>query len=553
MKRTDSCSSRRSLTVASLAGIILTVISGASPARAAGRTFAASSLIIPMDLAYQNIGMLQAYGLLFQLLRQGIPVSWAIDPNKTWHAAPCNSPNDLCTWDCAVQGSAVKCPYPTASPDFFAGSTVLWDDSGGPSGAAIANHGYRGGPFLIDAAHRTAALTIINAWNDPALWPGAPWAVRTIFRIVSVHEATTGFVAPVAKDMVAAPRIAVIADRNEDIATGYLRAAGIPQGNGSEFPAARCVAGNCGPGTANPDMLPLPGIMGDMGTCNAMNYDHRNGSLFTPQGLPAFCQVVSAHWNVADRETVQCDGGACPATQAQCTGQTVTYHGHEAVAELREFLSFPVHFFAECLAALAYENTTPNPGWPYLDDAARDGHFLTTQGTPPPCSGACADSGFQCVVGGCGGGTVDCCLANNISERGAGLMMAPQPSASALHVLRPEVAYNQLDGFLDSVGGTPPAYRLSPFLGTTYKSDRQVPLVTTEMIFANGFQGSQPGQQDVWMTGFVDGACDISAGCNLGKVSYLGGHAYATTTPITGASQGTRLFLNGLFEADCVF
>ncbi len=64
------------------------------------------------------------------------------------------------------------------------------------------------------------------------------------------------------------------------------------------------------------------------------------------------------------------------------------------------------------------------------------------------------------------------------------------------------------------------------------------------------------------MTGFVDGECDIVGYdefatpdmCNFGKVSYLGGHRYATDTPISGNpdSQGTRLFLNALFEADCV-
>jgi hypothetical protein len=41
-----------------------------------------------MDLAYQDVGMFQAYGLLFQLLHQGVPVAWVIDPDKKWHAAP---------------------------------------------------------------------------------------------------------------------------------------------------------------------------------------------------------------------------------------------------------------------------------------------------------------------------------------------------------------------------------------------------------------------------------------------------------------------------------
>ncbi|HEY5948006.1 MAG TPA: hypothetical protein VIV40_21065, partial [Kofleriaceae bacterium] len=43
-----------------------------------------------------------------------------------------------------------------------------------------------------------------------------------------------------------------------------------------------------------------------------------------------------------------------------------------------------------------------------------------------------------------------------------------------------------------------------------------------------------------------------SAGCE-GKISYLGGHQYSTQVPVTSGSesQGTRLFLNALFEAQC--
>jgi hypothetical protein len=91
-----------------------------------------------------------------------------------------------------------------------------------------------------------------------------------------------------------------------------------------------------------------------------------------------------------------------------------------------------------------------------------------------------------------------------------------------------------------------------------YKNDRQVTLISGP----NG-----PGDQDVWMSGYLDGTCDIveppigkpggalagPPACT-GKISYLGGHAYATGTPMSdnGQSQGARLFLNALFEADCV-
>jgi len=535
--------------------VVVAALTGAQPARAAQRNFDAGSLIIPMDLAYQDHGMLQAYGLLFQLLRQGIRVYWVIDQGKTWHAADCDTVADECAWDCAVEGSGVKCPYPTASPDFFAATEVVWDGEGVASpGDPISNHGYRGGPFVIDAADHDAALAIIDAWNDSSLWTANPWAQRTVFHVVTVHEATAAFSGWVRKEMIAAPTIAVFSDGNEDIATGYLRAAGIPQSNGSEFPAAKCGTSNCGPGTANPDMLTVPSVAGDMGTCDAPNHDHENGALFTDDGLPAYCQIMSMHWNVTDRETVQCNGGSCPATEAQCTGQTITYHGHEVVAEVRAFLDYPVHFFAECQAVNAYENTVPNPAWPFLDDDGRLGHFLTTQGTPPLCSGSCTDGDFTCVPDGCGAG-VDCCLPKDDRELGAGFLIAAQPSSATLQILHPEVPYNQIDGMFATTGGSEPAYNLSTYLDTQYINNLDVTFIT-------GPAG--PGDQDVWMSGFKDGECDLTGGddvnpdpgqCNGGKVSYLGGHKYPTTVPIDGTkgdSQGTRMFLNALFEADCV-
>jgi uncharacterized protein (TIGR03382 family) len=529
---------------------VAVLVAGPAGAAAAPTQFGAGSLVIPMDEAYQNDGMLQAYGLVFELLRHGVPVAWAIDVNKTYHAAPCDTPGDECAWDCAVEGSGVKCPYPTSSPDFFAATTIVWGGTG-----AIASHGYRGGPFVIDAPHRDAALAVIDVWNDPATWTANPWADRSVFELVAVHEATATFTADVSRDLLAAPTIAVFSDGNEDIATAYLRAAGIKQSNGNEFPAARCGGpGTCGPGTPNPDMLTVPSVAGDMGTCGAPNADHENGALFTADGVPAYCQIMSMHWNVTDRETVECGGGDCGATQDDCPPSTpITYHGHEVVAEVRSFLAYPVHFFAECQAVNAYENTTPNPAWPFLDDEGRDGHFLTTEGTPPACP--CTEPGFSCVTGGCNG--ADCCLPQDIKEQGAGFLIAARPDT--YRVFHPEVPYNQLDGAFETIGGSEPAYNLSTYLGTTYKNDRQV-------TFISGPNG--PGVEDIWMTGYLDGTCDITEpiekrgaktdtwgpeACS-GKISYLGGHAYDDVTPMTAntQSQGARLFLNALFEADCV-
>jgi hypothetical protein len=536
--------------------IALGLLAGTRRAEAVPRTFPAGSLIIPMDLEYQSTGMFQAYGLIYQLMRQGVHVHWIIDPAKTWHAAPCDTPGDLCAWDCAVEGSGVKCPYPTASPDVTAATKVIWDDTGlAPRDTIVGTHRYRGGPFAIDAADHDRALEIIDAWNDQAQWAANPWAMRTVFEVTTVHEATDAFTGESAREMIAAPSIAVFADGNEDIATGYLRAAGIPQSNGAEFPNNQCGATNCGPGTANPDMLTEEAIAGDLGTCSAPNSDHQNGALFKADRTPAFCQIMSMHWGVNERERIECEGG-CPATQAECAGEAFTFNGHEVVAEVRAFLAFPTHFFAECQAVNAYENLVPNPAWPYLDDAGREGHFLTTTGTPPLCpAGTCTNPDYECVQDGCPGG--DCCLPRPATWQNLpGYEVATQPASDEVQVLRPDVPYNQMDGAFGTTGGSEPAYNLSAYLGSMYKNDRQVTLLTGE----NG-----PGDQDLWMAGYLDGCADINdpiekpgtrhhAGppCE-GKISYLGGHEYTTTVPLTSGSrsQGTRLFLNALFEAQC--
>lgn len=508
--------------------------------------FATASLIIPMDLSYQATGMFQAYGLIYQLLKNNIRVYWMIDPNKTYHPSACNDSTNPCAWDCGIEGSGVKCAYPTSSPDFMATTKVIWDDTGAVSrGTTLGTHGYRGGPFAIDAADHDAALAIIDAWNTMGTVP------RSVFHVVSVHEATAPFHGNVGRVMIHAPTIAVFADGNEDIATGYIRAAGIPQSSGVEFPNAKCAANgsNCGPGTANPDMLTEQAIMGPLGTCAAPNLDHSNGALFKTDGTPAYCQIMSMHWNVTDRETVLCDGAKCPATQAQCTGN-ITYNGHEVVAEVRQFLTFGTHFFAECQAVNAYENTVPNPAWPFLDDAGRDGHFLTTTGTLPACSTAnpCTDTDYQCTNGTCqpkSGTWIDI----------PGYEVSTQPTSASVKVVHPEIPYNQFDGMFGTTTGSEPSYNLSTYLNTQYKNNRQVTLLTG----SNG-----PGNQDLWMTGYLDGCGQVilrnapdgttpDTSCG-GKISYLGGHQYSTTVPVTSGSQsqGTRLFLNALFEADCV-
>ena len=108
--------------------------------------------------------------------------------------------------------------------------------------------------------------------------------------------------------------------------------------------------------------------------------------------------------------------------------------------------------------------------------------------------------------------------------------------------------FAQMDGPFKTTAGSEPSYTIP--VGGGYKAQDVVML--TE-------QGTPVGTADVWMTGFLDGQClTTQEFCDpsfaQGKVSYLGGHNYGSTIPLSGGggtSQGTRLFLDALFEAPC--
>lgn len=399
--------SRHSL-LAALACAALVLVVGARPARA--DTFPAGSLVIPMDTTHQDRGMLQAFGLLYQLLRAGVPVDWCIRHGKM-HG------------DVDFTGSAVD--HQTR--------------------AVVTMHGYRGGPFVIDAADAAAALPIIDEWQ------------RT--HVTTVHELTEDVTVDVARRLVAAPNIAIFADGNEGIARGYLQAAGIPDSTGS-----------LAWGAASPDLLSVAEVSGPTTT------DHADGALFDAAGNPAYCQIMSMHWGVRDAED-----------------------NPEVVAEVRSFLGNPVHFFAECQAVNAFEN---EPTY---------GHFLTPHG------------------------------------------FAIDNFAGPVDYLHQDEPFAQIDGTFELVGGSERAYspcRDAPpaacVRGGSYLAADIVMLTRA---------GTPEGVQDVWMTGYLDGACppqDETCG-SRGKISYLGGHAYSTRLPISTNpdTQGTRLFLQSLFEAPC--
>jgi uncharacterized repeat protein (TIGR01451 family) len=380
--------------------LLAAILSPFLPTTARADTFAPGTLIIPMDTTYQDMGMLRAYGLVYELLRNGVPIRWVIRKGKV------NSGTD------------------------FTASAVDTSTS-----ATVTAHGYRGGPFVIDAADAAKAMPIITQWQ--AVTPK-----------VNVHKTTSTFEGDVARKLLFAPTIAMHADGNQKIARGYMQAAGIPDSTLSLAWA-----------DSSPDMLTPAKIAGPTTT------NHRDGSLFDQNGVPRYCQFMSMHWGVKEAE-------ASP----------------ETVAEVREFLKHPVHFFAECQAVSAFENNV-------------NGHFLTN-----------------------------------------GYAFGSQPSK--LLFLNDDTPFAQLDGPFGTVGGSEASFSLLP--GESYKGTDTV--MITDL-------NTPVGKNDVWMTGFLDGACGarVSDCGGIGKVSYLGGHQYTVSLPISKnpTTQGTRLFLNSLFEAPC--
>lgn len=383
-----------------------------APTAAAQATrFEAGSYIVPMDTSYQDTGMLRAYGLLYRLLRAGVPVAWVVDPAK-------------------AHGGV----------DF---TTTARDHR---TGAAIASHGYRGGPFVIAAADVVAGRPIVDAW-------------QVLHPEVAVHEATVAFDGFRERLLVSAPTVAIFADGNETIAFGYLNAAGIPDSADRTWPTAGLAS--CGY-TGRPEIMCPAQVAGSYTS-------HADGSLFDATGLPIYCQMMSMHWNVTDARTVV---------------------GEEVIQEYRSFLrSYPTHLFAECQAVNAIENSI-------------NGRFLTTTG------------------------------------------FAIDTRPSSYDYYHDGLPFAQMDGPFSSVGGSEPSFTI-PAGGAYLASD-------TVMISGSG---DPSGVRDVWMTGYIGGACSVQeSSCGaLGKVSYLGGHRYTTAVPISGnpSTNGTRLFLNALFEADC--
>ncbi len=210
------------------------------------RTFASGSLVIPMDTTFQDNGTLKAFGLVYRLLQNNVPVHWIVKTGK------------------AVGAS-----------DF-----TLATGTNVQTAAAVTAAAYRAAPFVIDSADRAKALPIITAWQAT--------------NVTTVHSATAAFTADVRKTLTAAPKIAVFQDGNELIAFTYLNGAGIPDSTGKAWPVATAASY-----PTYPDVLTEAQIAG---TATGGAFD---GKLLKADGTPAYCQLTSQHYNAANNEVVR--------------------------------------------------------------------------------------------------------------------------------------------------------------------------------------------------------------------------------------------------------
>ena len=158
----------------------------AAPGAVRAKTFSENSLIIPMGDVSQGVGKFKAIGLVFELLRNGIPLEWAIQNGKLHDTT-----------------------------DFLAWFVELYD-------FVPIYFPFGGGPFVVSAEHADEALPIAMNWVS-------------VYTDVTVHIATQPFDSDVGRVLHHAPSIALFADGNEDIAMGYLNAAAIPDANGNAW------------------------------------------------------------------------------------------------------------------------------------------------------------------------------------------------------------------------------------------------------------------------------------------------------------------------------
>jgi hypothetical protein len=189
------------------------VVGGGGGACGTPRSFAAGSLIIPMDGCYQRTmkmddayivaifgdsaanlicnksgekddGLIHATGVITRLIRAGIPVYWALKSGKaTIHEVDFSV-------TLATGGPVTRMSPPTLVEKATYGARTQMD--------------YRGAPFIIDAANAAAARLVLAGL--PLLGTGNPKFPAT----VDLHVAKTSFSSQVCGPITTMPKLAIL-------------------------------------------------------------------------------------------------------------------------------------------------------------------------------------------------------------------------------------------------------------------------------------------------------------------------------------------------------
>jgi hypothetical protein len=418
------------------------------------KAFAKGSIVIPMDACYQNTGgtapdascpsnggstrdagdVIKAYGLVYQLVRAGVPVYWVIQSGKTALTGA-----DLTL---LLQGGAPVTKYD------WAGGTAGTSMPPNNAGSSIT---YMGGPWVIDGSDFAAANAVLQQAGIKSVFAAAPAVNLHVSQVAFTGYAAKVFAGGWNAGGAVAPKLALLNIPGGDgryadhVLEGYLIRAGLaPQCVLSNPPCADSSAGTASPAGHGQiyDRLEAADFLPPTCTTDA---DCPSGSLCTTVvGAQRYCDWRSTnlytygykvlwlpHWTGHN----SCEGSlgagyscgtgggcslvggdACSCVTCGASPGTLSDSQLDAVlATIGGYLSAGNDVFGECggIGTLegVYSSTSPfavnatygdgNPASRFQTSAATfpsgGGLHVTTSVTAPACS---ADAGGMSCVGG---------------------------------------------------------------------------------------------------------------------------------------------------------
>lgn len=484
------------------------------------RTFAAGSLVIPMDSCYQtrgtppaggvacnatgDDGVFRAYGLVYFLLKNGITVYWMIDPAKT-----------------SVTGVDATVPAPATGS---VAQKMRWADGafadfGIPTGTGIS---YIGAPFAIDSADAAAVVDMLTNAANPRHGDFARFqaeATRTTPApiTVEIHKVQSGFTANQVRPLVGPPpRLAILnvnplnRKTSVNVMYEYAVAAGLSwpcagngdcaggvTGNGVNTvanPGQGCdlnalyaylaspngdpgIARTCTGSVCAPNFNAGPGLIYDI-LCDNDFYSQTSttgGYAVTKLAQNGYKLLWAPHWE---------EGGTAPSATPAIPPVTAGDILGTQLANIAAFVDAGNNLFAECHAIVTLEGGVGTSGTEVGLPATR---FHSTAGME--------------------------------STNGTG------PAPSFLAPTHPNV---QIADF---------PYSLVSGSITTYYPDRSA---TPTSVYRTGVDRLiTEAATPPWDISTINRKDNVQT---KGNVAYLGGHRY------TGQTAGTRLVLNTLFN-----